>query len=387
MLLVFVMTFSAHNLLAQPIPQASDPERFTPKELKQIEKSKKMYLKGKFDKAISLLKVPQSTHLLNSELWSLRVTYEYDRYQAQRAKDSQKGFNSAKGRSLLTEFLTACYLATLYCNDQENAAIMLRIYLVDETVDEDVSKSAVEEFNLGEQAFMREKYGEAARHYKAAWKEDTTYYKAALYVGDAYFRDKDYEQALPWYQRAVRMQPNRLEARKYLTDVFMKLHRWKEAYDACLDGIVVYPDVGMFVKLKDICEEMDKKFDQHWMARFYLPNMVSVEDQAAIPKEPWSFYRKAKYDVINDCDKNGIIDGKEGSLRFLEVYSWDYMLKKASGGSELSFAEKMKNEGYLDCYAFVSMYHVSFHKQYREFARSNAERIKKYIDTYLVTSK
>ncbi|HET6990819.1 MAG TPA: tetratricopeptide repeat protein, partial [Bacteroidia bacterium] len=267
--------------------------------------------------------------------------------------------------------------------NQEAASMYLRIFLVDKNVDADVSKDAKDEFQLGETAFQNGKFESAERHYMDAYKMDTTYYKAALYVGDAYFNDKEYELALPWYQKAVNMQPDLLEGRKYLTDVYMKLHKWKEAYDACLDAIVVYPDVGMFIKLKSIADELDKKFDRHWIARFNLPNrMVLKQDIILTP--PWSFYRDAKIDVATTSDELGIIKGQEGSMKYLEVYSWTKMLEQDKDNADLDFARKMSKEGFLDCYVFISMFHYTIYDQYADFAKHNADRIRKYIDTYIV---
>jgi len=67
----------------------------------------------------------------------------------------------------------------------------------------------------------------------------------------------------------------------------------------------------------------------------------------------------------------------------MEVYSWEFMLDKGQG-SELSFARKMNEAGYLDCYVFISMYHISFHEQFAKWSKDNKDRVKTYIDTYLV---
>lgn len=70
--------------------------------------------------------------------------------------------------------------------------------------------------------------------------------------------------------------------------------------------------------------------------------------------------------------------------KYLEVFAWELMLNKTeTEEQEFGFARKMQKEGYLDCFAMVSMYHISFSDQYIDFAK-NPDRIRKYIDTYLV---
>ena len=51
---------------------------------------------------------------------------------------------------------------------------------------------------------------------------------------------------------------------------------------------------------------------------------------------------------------------------------------------ELTFAKKMANLGYLDCYVFISEFHFDLYSQYENFARDNKERIKIYIEKYLI---
>jgi tetratricopeptide (TPR) repeat protein len=372
------------------VPQAPDPERFTSKELKAIEKSKTMYNKGNYEKALKLIAAPQSTHLLNCELWKLRVHYENARYQQHYQTDMINLYKSImSGNTKISisypvyeqKLLDACFLATLYCKDQELASMYLRSHLVDFNPDTAVSESAKKAFNEGEEAFREEKFDQAIRGYKRAAKEDSTYYKAVLYVGDSYFNDKEYDQALPWYKKAVGMQPKLLEGWKYLTDVYIKLHRYQEAYDACVEGILVYPDVGMFIKLADICERMDKKFDQRWMSRMMYPNQVDVQQPGEMTG-PWKYYREAKTQV--KAEESGILKKEEEGTKYLEVYSWKQMLKKAGNDDDLSYAKQMEKDGYLDCYVFISMFHYAFYDQYVDFSANNRERIKTYIKTYLV---
>jgi tetratricopeptide (TPR) repeat protein len=376
---------------AQTAQQAPDPERFSSKELKMVEKSKTMYNKDKYDKAISLIAAPQSTHLLNGELWKLRVIYENARYQQHYQQDMAtilKSLMSGKNKIVITypvyetRLLEACFYATLYSKDQEFASMIVRSHLVDFNPDTAISASAKKAFKEGEEAFGNEKFDQAAKAYKRAAAEDSTYYKAVLYVGDAYFNDKEYEEALPWYKKAVGMQPKLQEGWKYLTDVYSKLHRYKEAYDACVEGIILYPDIGMFIKLEDICENMDKKFDRHWMPRMVYPNKAGA-DQSVETAAPWKFYREAKAQV--KTDDNGILKTEEEGTKYLEVFSWAHMLKKSAGrDDELTYAKKMQEAGYLDCYVFISLFHYSCYDQYADFSSNNHERIKTYIKTYLV---
>src|SRR4051812_9167414 len=109
-------------LFSQVKKQAADPNKFTNGELKKIEKSKSLYQKNKFSKAISLISGVQQTHLLNEELWDLRVAYEYQNYQKAIYTDLLKAgkktnFLIPPGFTAKLQLLAACMAATLYCEN------------------------------------------------------------------------------------------------------------------------------------------------------------------------------------------------------------------------------------------------------------------------------
>jgi hypothetical protein len=123
------------------------------------------------------------------------------------------------------------------------------------------------------------------------------------------------------------------------------------------------------------------------MKRDYIPTMITSTTQPPIQEEPWSYYRDAKNKVSEFCDDNGVIKKKIEftDQKYLESYSWEFMLKKTTTeDSEFGFAREMQTAGYLDCFVMVSMYHIAFADQYIDFSKHNADRIRTYINTYLV---
>jgi hypothetical protein len=57
---------------------------------------------------------------------------------------------------------------------------------------------------------------------------------------------------------------------------------------------------------------------------------------------------------------------------------------KNSEDPKFSFANKMMENSYLDCYAFVSEFHYGIYKQYKVFSKDNSEKIRHYIKNYLI---
>ena len=201
-----------------------------------------------------------------------------------------------------------------------------------------------------------------------------------MYAGDSYYFKGDYDNAVTWFEKAIKMRPKELEPRKYIVDAYMEQRKDEKAYDECVSAILVHPDIGMFMRMETVAKHLGKTFDRHWVTRDYEPNK-SLEVPA---DSPWKYYYDAKKNIAQYCDENGVIT-KENSLtkqKYSEAYCWEYMLQNTTD-SRFSFAKKMMDAGYLDCYVLVSMYHINLNGQYKNLVEKDSDKIKKYISTYL----
>src|ERR1700744_2372474 len=123
----------------------------------------------------------------------------------QEVKPSKKAFNS---------FINSCREGTRCAENAEFCSIYLRMNFIDEATDENVSDSAYNEFALAENAFAKNNYSDAVDHYKKAVAIDSTYFKARLYLGDAYYGNKQYTGAIKYFKEATKIKPNQQEAWK-----------------------------------------------------------------------------------------------------------------------------------------------------------------------------
>ncbi|MDQ3109172.1 MAG: tetratricopeptide repeat protein [Bacteroidota bacterium] len=374
--------------------------QYNSSELKSIEKAKAYYAKGKYDKAISTLKKVQLTHYYENDLWELRCNYEYDRYQVQLITDflailkkAGKGgnvnfdFSKMKSTAYRSEMIGACSTATLICPKQETASWVLHEQFLEPSVDTALAEEAKEAYDKASDDYSANNFTAAIRAYEKALKIDSNYYNASYKIAMCYYKDEKFEKAIPYYQKAIRIEPKMIDPRHNLVNCHIKLKNWQDAYSACVDGIIQYPDIRFFSKMDEICDKLGKTFNRHWMARDYMPSMLSATGQVPIQDEPWSYYRQAKDKIADYCNDEGVIKKKLEftEQKYLETYSWEFMLKKSTTeDKEFGFAREMQKAGYLDCFAMVSMYHITFSEQYEDFSKNNGERIRTYINTYLV---
>lgn len=277
-------------------------------------------------------------------------------------------------------FINTCREATQKAYLASYASVLLRNMLVDEKVDTAVDPAAKEQFNLAEDEFGKGNYNSAIKYYKKALDFDSTYYKAKLYLGDAYYMKKDYAIAVRYFKEAMRVQPNQLEPRKFAVDALYYLGSYEEALSECKDAIIVFPDVVMFDKMEMIADELKMKFDKHWIARGVLPNKIG-EKRSGTENKAWKPYVMAHDKIMPVCDERGVITKTTPltTARYAEVFAWEELLKN-SPTTSFTEARKMQNLGYLDCYVFISQFHIDIYDQYIDFAANNRERIIKYFD-------
>jgi tetratricopeptide (TPR) repeat protein len=371
----------------------------TVKNDKKYQKAVAYYQDDKVDKAIETLQPLLKTYENESDIWDAAMAFYFKRYQKQYKKEQteltdqlMKSLSGKKkggeivinisdlSQDYLSDYINICYKATLKTTNG-TASMYLRKFLVDPQVDTAVSKEAKELFNQAEASFQKQDYGNSLKLYEQAIGKQPDYYQATLYKGDAYYFLKEYKDALIYFKKAADIHPDLLEPRKYITDAYGKLEKWEEAADACIDAIVVYPDEVMFVKLEDIAERLNKKFERHWMSRDFV-NKARSQQQVTAP-EPWKYYAEAKAKILPFCDSTGVISSANTltKQKFLEPYCWEELLKNTTD-PKFDFAKQMQKEGYLDCYVFVSMFHYGIYDQYKTFSKDNKERIRKYLREY-----
>lgn len=307
----------------------------------------------------------------------------FDSEPAQLPKQGDSELEKESREMLCNQFINACRHAQLR-TQSPRASQLLRNYLVDYYPDTIVTDSSLEFFNLAEQNFQNRDYGNALSHYYNSRKADPKFYQATLYLGDTYYALDVMDSALKYFRIASEMHPNLLEPRKYITDACANLSDYENARKEALETFSIYPDVAMFLKYSDIMVRLNASFDQHWMERKCAVNRINANN-AAVKDKLWISYQSAKQDLAVYCDAQGIVSRENNfsEAKYLEVYSWEKMIRANPYVKELSFAKKMMEEGFLDCFVFLSVFHHDLYPQYTHFAINNKERIHYYFEHYL----
>lgn len=288
-----------------------------------------------------------------------------------------------------TRFINVCRRSTIEATSY-TADMYLRRILVDFDPDTLVSEKAKNYFSEGEEYFGKEDYKTAEMNYRKAVKEDTTYYAAYLYLGDSFWAREQYDSALVYFTKARDIQPELLEARLYIADALIELGLFYRAKKECIDAMMVYPGYNLKIKLQRILEVENKYLHERRILRGFYPNDMDNDEQYSMENNPiWSDYRAAKDDVSKYCDLDGIIEENgEFEDRYLEVYSYRKMLEAHPNDLPefLHFADKMREEGYLECYIFTSLFHIDIYPQFKDYMSSeeNREKTREFIEKYVI---
>lgn len=265
------------------------------------------------------------------------------------------------------------------------ASETLRTLFIEENPDTNLSEETLTAFYKAESFYAEEEFKKAKKHYKEALALESKAYNATLYLADSFWYLKELDSAIFYFKQCADQYPAHLDPQKFLVEVLLEKGREDEAEATCLQALLQYPDPGLILSLETLVEKRRKRFNLHWIPRGCEINQVDG-NQARGTESVWSHYHAAKREILPYCDESGIITQKNDltKTKYMEIYSWEKMLKEAKKlPKELVFAKKMQNDGYLDCYVFLSLFHFDLYPQYEHFSAHHADRIKTFIDKYL----
>lgn len=338
----------------------------------------------------SLVEMEYYDYLRKSQMFSEDVSIEVIQVEGDDGDSMALNFAELLESYHFGYFLDVCRRSTIE-STSPSADRYLRKFLIYEDPDTAVSEKSQAYYDEAEEFFMKEDYELAALNYRKALNEDTSFYKAGLYLGDTFWARENYDSALVYFSESVKRHPNILEARIFLVDALIEKGLLYRAKKECIEALMVYPGHDMKYKLQRILYVENKYMNEHRFIRYFYPNDINNTEQGDLNDFIWTDYRSAKDEISKYCDEDGLIEENgETEDRYLEVYSMRRMLDEHPNDlpGYLHFADKMKEEGYLEPYVFISMFHVDIYPQFKKYMESEENRIKcrEYIDKYLIES-
>lgn len=391
---------------------------------KKLDKIKELFDKNKVDKGekqlISLLK----EHADFGEGWDLlSILRQYEHIQQQQMPNlfnqleittTDEDGNEIKDDSLANslmdmlsqvnsssayeKYVNTLRTATLLSNNAVKSSFMLRNALRDKEVDTNINAKALKLYRKAEAEFSIGNYSKAAKFYNRALKKQNNFYKAQLYLGDAYYFMGYYTDAIEIFKTCIQLYPDFVEPKKFLADAYMKEGLYDKAIAGIIEAILTYPDHDMINKLEFYLYDSERTIDVNWSQRLVFPNMITTSEindtevldelNLTANKEHWKYYNDALDKIKDFCNEDGIITkpNELTSSKYLEVYSWEEMLKN-SDDKALEEARRIQAAGYLDCYVLITCFHDDLFEQYEHFVKNNKAKVIDYYNNIVIVEE
>ena len=192
---------------------------------KKLKKVTKLYRKKKYVDAGVLTREVINDYPINNNLWNLYNQVMYANYSSSKRLFNGYGISIesendsiSKGMKTTLDYIVkkskydyhnAIYYSNTCLPYNLRSSSLLRNMYVDARyfTTDSVSEESNDLLSLGEKEFKNKNFQRAIGYYQKAYKVDTSNYKALLYVGDSYFAMEYYGQAAIFFRRAMKKQP------------------------------------------------------------------------------------------------------------------------------------------------------------------------------------
>ncbi|MBO0798382.1 MAG: tetratricopeptide repeat protein [Blastocatellia bacterium] len=262
----------------------------------------------------------------------------------------------------------------------------------------------------GEGAFAKGDMKMAIEHYQKAAQLDPKLYEAPLFIGDVYYKLKDVDKAGEFYARAIAIDPDRETAYRYWGNALMSAGRMDESREKFIDAIISAP-----------YNQVTWQFLAAWARR---NQKQLVHPRIDIPTSSANHKDDKNSDVLSDT-----LEKKDGSE------SWTiYSVTRAAWMTEKQFAQafpaekeyrhslreeaealrltaekvatllqegklkesaldvsianllKLHRAGLIEPYVLLAIPDAGIAHDYAEYRKTNQDKLRKYLNEYVIAS-
>lgn len=263
----------------------------------------------------------------------------------------------------------------------------------------------------GEAAFTQGKIDDALGFYQKALKLDPKLYEAALYSGDMYIRKDDFASAEIWYQKAIAIDPTRETAYRYSATPLMKQRKFDQARDRYIEAYITEPfnrlsAVGLSqwaeatktnLAHPQIDIPTDVKFDEKGDAKITLDANSLLNAGKNDGSAGWLLYgatrstwRKEKFAKTFPNEKTYRHSLPEEADAIRSVLSIADADAKKKNGAALSPAlaklKKLNDEGLLEAYILLARTDQGIAQDYAAYLAQNRDKLRRYMVDYVITA-
>lgn len=261
---------------------------------------------------------------------------------------------------------------------------------------------AVEQaMNAGEAAFAQRDFDEALKAYAKALEIEPSNYTATLFTANTYDKKNDFAKAAEWYERAVRIDPNVETAYRYYADMLAKQGDMAKARTMLIHAAVAEPYNKIVWREIRAWATINKTAFNIVYVGIPLPPKA---DSATDEKEPagLSSAWRAYYAVKANWKKGGRFEKQfpqeaeyrhslpeesealTAAAKMMEELKTDTKTTKLVADNPAALLLKLHEAGLIDPYVLFSLGDEGIAKDYVPYRARHREKLEAYMDKFVM---
>jgi len=254
--------------------------------------------------------------------------------------------------------------------------------------------------------FAQGKLDDAFEKYQKALGLDPNLYEAALFSGDVSMQKEDYAAAEVWYQRAIKINPDRETAYRYSATPLMKQGKYDEARNRYVEAYISEPysrfAIAGFMQWAqvtktrlahpDINIPTDVTFDEKGNAKINLDisALLGGKDDGSFAwiaygatRSDWHKTKFAKTFPKETTYRHSLPEEVEALQSVLTIATADKKTKNLS--PSLAKLKKLNDEGLLAAYLLLAKADRGLAQDYQGYLKANRAKLRQYVVGYVIT--
>lgn len=248
----------------------------------------------------------------------------------------------------------------------------------------------------GESLYAQANYDEAIKMFQKALELDPTIYQAGLSGGDCYTAKKDWANAEIWYQKAIRINPNRETAYRYSATPLMKQEKYDQARDRYIEAFITEPynqmssrGISQWADITDAklghpkIDFPELKFDANGQAVMAAPvdnpNYNSDWKSYIAVRISW---RKEKFvkTFPNEKEYRHTLQEEAEAIRSVLKIVKEQKLTNP----QIAILEKLDKEGLLEAFILMAEADDGIAEDHEAYLKNNREKLRQYVLNYVI---
>src|SRR5271165_669622 len=253
----------------------------------------------------------------------------------------------------------------------------------------------------GEAAFSRRDFDEAIENYSKALELDPKNYMAALFIGNAYDRQRQFAQGAAWYERAIRLDPDIETAYRYYADMAAKKGDMAKSRTMLIQAAVAEPYNQIVWRELHAWATLNHTH----INEIFVAVPAPAENQPKGFQEPpeisavWQAYRgvSAKWKQGDEFKKHfpeerkyrhSLPEEAEALTAAAKVAKKLAQDKKTAGlvanDPTVSLLLKLYEARLIEAYVLFSLGDQGIAKEYKPYREKDRARLEEYMDKFVV---